>query len=64
MVAMLVALHLWKHELQFLALFNSNPFARADQFKGLTLTHRLLRPVADFGTQIIALPNPSCQYGM
>lgn len=52
---MLVAWHLWAHQLQLLNLFNSNPFARADQFKGLTVTHRLLRPY--FGTQIMLLPN-------
>lgn len=64
MVAMLVALHLWLYQFQFLTLFNSNLFARTDQFKKVTSTHRLLRPVTDFGRQIMLLPNLSCHYGL
>lgn len=59
---MSVALHLWIHQLQYFTLFNSNLFARADQFKGLT--PRLLKPVTEFGTQIMLLPKPTCRYGL
>lgn len=50
---MLVAWHLWARQLQFLTLFNSNPFAGVGQFQGLTVSHRLLRPY--FGLKIIIL---------
>lgn len=61
---MLVILQELIHQLQFLKLLSSNPFARVHQSKGLTLAHRLLILVNDFGTQIMLLAHPSCHYGM